>query len=50
MYKYQNTKTGVIITVESKLSGDWKLLEEAKPIPTVKEETEKKPEKKTKKK
>lgn len=49
MYKYQNTKTGVIITVESKIGGDWKLIEEIKQSPAIAEKEEK-PVKKAKKK
>lgn len=49
MNKYQNTKTGVIIEVESKIGGDWVLVESKQSLSTA-EKKEEKPVKKEKKK
>lgn len=53
MYKYQNTKTGVVVLVESnKVGGDWVLIEEKQSpsIAKVEEKEEIKPVKKATKK
>lgn len=43
--KYRNTKTGVVIDVNSKIGGDWEEISDSR-ISSVSEVTEEKPEKK----